>query len=422
MTILVVNAGSSSVKFTLFGPMASERLATGIVERIGTGRPRIQYRNFRKESLDRRVGVTDADQAVAALLEVLTENDVGVLESVDAIAVVGHRVVHGGEHLTQPIRVDDEVKRIIDECAHMAPLHNPPNLKGIGACEKRIPHAHQVAVFDTAFHATIPEHAFLYGLPYGMYREHGIRRYGFHGISHDYVSQEAARFLKQPRDKLRIITCHLGNGCSVAALLDGHCIDTSMGFTPLEGLIMGTRCGDLDPAVVLHMLERLGMTIGEVREILNKESGLLGLAEVGSNDLRDIFKAEQDGDQRAAVAVRTFCYRITKYIGAYRAALGGLDVLVFTAGIGENSPEVRRRACEPMDSQGGSGIILDPEKNRSSLSEIREISSSESSVRVLVVPTDEEQEIARQSRNQVRRFNHDRSQKHTGRQGRPGLL
>jgi len=397
MTILVVNAGSSSIKFTLFDPEGMERLATGIVERIGTGQSRLQYRNRRNVTLDRAMEVADADRAVEALLEVLTGSGVGVLESVNAVAAVGHRVVHGGEHLTQPALVDDEVKRVIRDCAHLAPLHNPPNLEGILACESRIPLAPQVAVFDTAFHATIPEHAFLYGLPYRMYREYGIRRYGFHGISHDYVSNEAALFLARARDRLKIITCHLGNGCSIAAVLGGRCVDTSMGFTPLEGLIMGTRCGDLDPAVVLHMLDRMGMSLYEVREMLNRESGLLGLAEVGSSDLRDILEAERASDQRAAVAVRAFCYRITKYIGAYGAVMGGLDVLVFTAGIGENSPDVRRRVCDPMDSDGESATLLNPEKNRSPGTEIREISSSESPVRILVVPTDEEQEIAHQT-------------------------
>jgi acetate kinase len=401
MTILVINAGSSSVKFTLFAADAATPLASGIVERIGLGDPRFKYRTAAGACCDQRVCVADADAAVGTIVSALTDPQKGVLAAVQEISAVGHRVVHGGEALTQPVVITAAVKAVIAECARIAPLHNPPNLAGIEACEHRIPHARQVAVFDTAFHATLPPHAFLYGLPHRLYREERIRRYGFHGISHKFVAEEAARFLGRPLADLRIITCHLGNGCSMTAVQAGKSIDTSMGFTPLEGLIMGTRCGDLDPAVVLHLMANGQLGPEAANTLLNKQSGMLGMAGIGSNDLRDVMAARDQGNAQAAAALEAFCYRIRKYIGAYTAALGGLDVLVFTAGIGENSPEVRQRACAGLEAGAGFGIVLDPQKNTASSVGPRAVHAAQSRVHVLVIPTNEELEIARETRQLI---------------------
>jgi acetate kinase len=397
MAILVINAGSSSVKFTLFNADGKTVQASGIVERIGFDGTRLKYRSREGRNLDHPVPVADADQAVDTILAALTHQDHGVIDSIQEIAAVGHRVVHGGEHLTHPTFIDDSVKSIISECCRLAPLHNPPNLAGIEAGERHIPNAVQVAVFDTAFHATLPRHAFLYGIPLRFYTENHIRRYGFHGISHKYVSEEAARFLDLPVDGLRMITCHLGNGCSMTAVKGGRSIDTSMGFTPLEGLVMGTRCGDIDPAAVLHLMEHHRLSPAAVNGLLNKESGILALAGIGSNDLRDVIAAAEGGHPEAAVALDIFCYRIRKYIGAFAAAMGGLEVLVFTAGIGENSPEVRRRVCAGLEDSGGFGIVLDPSKNAAVSSQPRAIQAASSRVRILVVPTNEELEIARET-------------------------
>jgi acetate kinase len=294
--------------------------------------------------------------------------------------------------------IDNRVKSIIAEYCRLAPLHNPPNLAGIEAGERHIPGAVQVAVFDTAFHAAIPRHAFLYALPLKFYQEDRIRRYGFHGISHQYVSEEAARFLHLPIDGLRMITCHLGNGCSMTAVKGGRSIDTSMGFTPLEGLVMGTRCGDIDPAAVLHLMEHHGLGPAAMNDLLNKQSGLLALAGIGSNDLRDVIAAADGGNPEAGVALDIFCYRIRKYIGAFAAAMGGLEVLVFTAGIGENSPEVRRRVCAGLEASDGFGIVLDPVKNAAPSGQPRAIQAESSRVKILVVPTNEELEIARETK------------------------
>jgi acetate kinase len=401
MAILVINAGSSSVKFTLFGADASTPIAGGIVERIGLSDPRFKYHNAAGASFEQGVGVATADAAVGTIVSALIDPHTGVLASVREISAVGHRVVHGGEALTRPVVIDADVKAVIAECARIAPLHNPPNLAGIEACEHRIPHAVQVAVFDTAFHATIPPHAFLYGLPYRFYREARIRRYGFHGISHKYVSEEAARILGRPLAELRVITCHLGNGCSMTAVQDGKSIDTSMGFTPLEGLIMGTRCGDVDPAVVLYLMEHEQLSPDAANNLLNKQSGMLGMAEIGSNDLRDVMDARNRGNPQAGAALEAFCYRIKKYIGAYTAAMGGLDVLVFTAGIGENSPDVRLRVCQGLDAPGGLGVALDLHKNGLRTTLPRAIHAEQSRVSVLVIPTNEELEIARETRQLV---------------------
>jgi len=397
MAILVINAGSSSVKFTLFGPDGKTVQAAGIVERIGFDGTRLKYRSREGQTLDHLVPVANADQAVETILAALTHKAHGVIGSIQEIVAVGHRVVHGGESLTHPTVIDDRVKSVISEYCRLAPLHNPPNLAGIEAGERHIPDAVQVAVFDTAFHATIPPHAFLYGLPRRFYTQDRIRRYGFHGISHQYVSEEAARFLHLPVEGLRMVTCHLGNGCSMTAVKGGRSIDTSMGFTPLEGLVMGTRCGDIDPAAVLHLMEHHHLGPAAMNDLLNKQSGLLALAGIGSNDLRDVISAADGGNLEAAVALDIFCYRIRKYIGAFAAAMGGLEVLVFTAGIGENSPEVRRRVCAGMEAADGFGIVLDPQKNALASNQARAVQAETSRVKILVVPTNEELEIARET-------------------------
>lgn len=397
MAILVINAGSSSVKFTLFNADGKTAQAAGIVERIGFDGTRLKYRGREGQFLDQLVPAADADQAINTILAALTHPDRGVIGSIQEIAAVGHRVVHGGESLTRPTVIDDQVKSIISEYCRLAPLHNPPNLAGIEAGARHIPNAVQVAVFDTAFHATIPRHAFLYALPLHFYTEDRIRRYGFHGISHKYVSEAAARFLRLPVDGLRMVTCHLGNGCSMTAVKGGRSIDTSMGFTPLEGLVMGTRCGDIDPAAVLHLMEHHHLSPAAMNDLLNKQSGILALAGIGSNDLRDVIAAAGGGHSEAGVALDIFCYRIRKYIGAFAAAMGGLEVLVFTAGIGENSPEVRRRVCAGLEASDGFGIVLDPVKNAAASGQPRAVQAESSRVKVLVVPTNEELEIARET-------------------------
>jgi len=402
-TVLVINAGSSSVKFTLFGMKKQEMVAHGEVERIGLSETRLHYQRTAGGSLSREVRVSDTREAIGRITSLLTDREHGVIGSRDVISAIGHRVVHGGEKISQPVRINDAVKEVIRECFVMAPLHNPPNLKGIEACEAHFPGVPQVAVFDTAFHTTIPEHAFLYGLPYRFYREDRIRRYGFHGTSHQYVSEKAAELLDTPPSGLRMVSCHLGNGCSITAVDRGKSIDTSMGFTPLEGLIMGTRCGDLDPAVVLYLMERQGLGPGEVDEILNRKSGLLGLAGVGSSDLRDILSAGEKGNPQAETAVRAFVYRIQRYIGAYWAVLGGLDAIIFTAGIGEHSAPIRKLVCEGLGGPEGPGVVLDPKKNETADGKSCEIQGRESRVRVLVIPTDEERAIARQTLQVLKR-------------------
>jgi acetate kinase len=397
MAILVINAGSSSVKFTLFGSDGETVRAAGIVERIGIDGTRLKYRGRKGQALERLVPVANAEEAIGTIIAALTDKAHGVIGRIQEITAVGHRVVHGGETLTQPTVINDQVKSIISECCRLAPLHNPPNLAGIEACERLLPDAVQVAVFDTAFHATIPPHAFLYGIPQLYYTRDHIRRYGFHGISHKYVSEETGRFLGLAVGRLRMITCHLGNGCSMTAVQGGRSIDTSMGFTPLEGLVMGTRCGDIDPAAVLHLMEQHDLSPADMNDLLNKRSGLLALAGIGSNDLRDVIAAAAAGNRQADLALEIFCYRVRKTIGAFTAAMGRIDVLVFTAGIGENSPEVRRRVCAGIASVEGFGIELDPQKNALPSNQIRAIHAELSRVKILVVPTNEELEIARET-------------------------
>jgi acetate kinase len=399
MKILVINAGSSSVKLTLYNTPDNTALASGQVERIGLDGTRLHYANLRGDNVNRAITLEDTTAAIGELTSLLVEKRIGVIPSTRDISAIGHRVVHGGEKMTAPTLITEPVKKIILDCFKLAPLHNPPNMAGIRACEAHFPGVPQVAVFDTAFHTTLPDYAYVYGLPYPLYQEDKIRRYGFHGTSHQYVSQTAAASLNQPLAAIRLITCHLGNGCSITAVKEGRSIDTSMGFTPLEGLIMGTRCGDLDPAIVFYLMEHKRLDVEQINQLLNKQSGLLGLAGIGSNDLRDILNAKNEGHQQAELAVNAFIYRIKKYIGAYTAAMGGLDVIVFTAGIGENSAEVRHMVCAGLE---GIGIRLDHQKNAAANGKCRQIQHDRSRVKIMVVPTDEERAIAAQTLDVIR--------------------
>ncbi len=368
-------------------------MAAGVVERIGLNGTLLHYRAGEREPVEKPVKIRNTAEAVSVLARHLVDPRAGCLNSLEEVQAVGHRVVHGGEKLNQPMVINAAVKEVIREYFDLAPLHNPPNLEGIEAAETAFPQAVHVGIFDTAFHSTIPAHAFMYALPLELYRNDKIRRYGFHGISHRNVSLEAARFLDRTPEELNLITCHLGNGCSITAVQGGLSLDTSMGLTPLEGLVMGTRCGDLDPAIVLHLMEHNGLTLPQVRNILNKKSGLLGLSGGKLSDLRDIIDAMEQGDDAARNALEVFCYRIKKYIGAYIAAMGRVDAVVFTAGIGENSPLVREKTVAGLSRLG---ITVDRDRNQARSSKAREISAPDSPVKVLVVPTREEREIAGQ--------------------------
>ena len=392
--VLIINAGSSSVKFTLFKKNDLKVVADGIVERIGLKGTKIHMKNSEGKRTSKEIRVENTRQAVGLFANLLTDkNDRNIQPGAD-IAGIGHRVVHGGERINSSVVINVGVKQIIKECFELAPLHNPPNLEGIEACEDVFTGVPQVAVFDTAFHATLPECAYLYGLPYALYKEDKIRRYGFHGTSHQYVCRTAAGFLRRPLKDLKIISCHLGNGCSITAIDGGRSVDTSMGFTPLEGLMMGTRCGDIDPAIVFYLMEHKHLNPRQINDLLNKQSGLWGLAGIGSSDLRDIINAEKSGNQQAVTALNVFAYRIKKYIGAYAFAMGGIDAVIFTAGIGENSPRIREMVCRGLEELG---IVMDTEKNIAGNLAEREIQHNDSRVKILVIPTNEEKQIARQT-------------------------
>jgi acetate kinase len=391
MKVLVVNCGSSSLKYQLFDMEKEEVIAKGVVERIGTPPSYLIYA-LNNEKVKKEVTASDHTEAFKVVINALLDENKPVIKSIDEIGAVGHRIVHGGERFKEPTIIDGEVIAEIERNNELAPLHNPAGLAGIRGSLEVLPNVPQVAIFDTSFHSQMPKYAYLYGLPLRFYREHRIRRYGFHGTSHYYVAHRAAQLVGRPIEELKIITCHLGNGCSITAVKGGRSIDTSMGFTPLEGLVMGTRSGDIDPAIPLYLIRELNYTPEDVDNILNKESGLLGISEF-SNDMRDVMAAAAKGEQKAELAMEIFCYRIKKYIGAYAAIMNGLDILVFTAGIGENEPEVRELVCKDMDFLG---ISIDPQKNNFKGQE-REISTPSSKVRVWVVPTNEELVIARET-------------------------
>jgi len=390
MYVLVINSGSSSVKYKFFDMRDESILAEGIVDRIGMDGSSLTHKTTDNRKVRIESDVPDYETALNLIMDALTHSDYGVIRDVSEISAIGHRVVHGGEKISSSVLVTQDVENVIRECSDLAPLHNPPNMMGIEVCKKILPGVHQVAVFDTAFHRTIPEEAYLYAIPYRLYEEYSIRRYGFHGTSHRYVAHRAARILGQPLETIKMVTCHLGNGCSITAIKDGKSVDTSMGFTPLEGLIMGTRSGDIDPAVVFYLIERAGMSVSEINSMLNRDSGLLGLSGL-SRDMRDLEKAASEGNKRAITTLNCFTYRIKKYIGAYAASMGGLDSIVFTAGIGENSSEIRAMVCNGLEFLG---VKIEHQRNSSGERE-RIISRDDSQVKILIVPTNEELMIAR---------------------------
>jgi acetate kinase len=388
MKILVINAGSSSIKYQLFDMPGRDVLARGMVERIGSPDARLVH-NYNGNKHIAQVNASDHDAGMDVILSTLTDASVGVLTTIDEIQAVGHRVVHGGEEFTGSVVIDDHVLGSIERFADLAPLHNPPNLTGIRAAMHSLPEAVQAACFDTAFHTTIPQTAYLYALPYEIYEKYRIRRYGFHGTSHRYVARRCAKLMGVDKTQANIITCHLGNGCSITAVKGGDSVDTSMGLTPLEGLVMGTRCGDIDPAILFQLADK-GYDVDQLNAMCNKQSGLLGISGI-SNDMRNLNELVGEGNERAKLAVDIFCYRITKYIGAYTAALGRLDAVVFTGGIGENNASLRAQAC---GGQTQIGIEIDAERNNVKSSDERLISSDASRVKVYVIPTDEEAAIA----------------------------
>ena len=392
MKILVVNAGSSSLKFTFFRMHSERMLATGIVERIGLKEPLLTYKRHDGFRYEGEAPVANHDDALRLVCEQLIDPENGILKSLSEVEAIGHRVVHGAEKFSDSVLVTPTVKTAIRMCASLAPLHNPPNLGGIEACERVFPGVPNIAVFDTAFHQSMPPKAYMYAVPFKLYEEYGIRKYGFHGTSHKFVAQTTAEFLERPLADLKLITCHLGNGCSVAAIDGGQVLDTSMGMTPLMGLIMGTRCGDIDPGVLIHLMKK-GMTADEIDMLLNKKSGLRGIAEIGSGDMRDILGAIDSGVEKAELAVEMYVHRLLFYIGGYHMLLGGTDAVVLTGGVGENSFPVRRRL---MAGLGKLGCILVEEKAEAT-SEPTIISTEDSSFMAVVMPTNEELMIGRET-------------------------
>ncbi len=394
MKVLVLNSGSSSLKFQMYKMGAEKVLAKGIVERIGLDKPVLKYERHDGTKIQETIAVKNHDDALRLVCQKLIDAEVGVLKGLSEVEAIGHRVVHGGEKVNQPVKVGDHVKAIIRDCCSLAPLHNPPNLSGIEACEHVFKGTPNVAVFDTAFHQTMPAESYLYAIPYEYYTKYGIRKYGFHGTSHKFVASAAADYLKKPLAELKLITCHLGNGCSMAAVNRGNVLDTTMGLTPLTGLVMGTRCGDIDPGVVLH-LAKLGMKTDEIDALLNKKSGILGVAGIGSSDMRDLEHAVQEGKPQAKQAMDMFIHRLVFYVGAYHTLLGGADAVVFTGGIGENSEFVRNLIVPRLEAIG---CKLDVAANHKAVrGKTGAISTPDSTLKALVVPTNEELMIARET-------------------------
>ena len=391
MKVLVINCGSSSLKSQLIDSRSEDVLATGLCERIGID-GRMTHTPSSGNTVVKNDPLPDHGAAIQAVLSALTDKAHGVISSLGEIGAVGHRLVHGGEKFAASVIINDEVIAEVEACNDLAPLHNPANLIGVRACRQIMPDVPMVGVFDTAFHQTMPPKAYLYGIPHQYYQEHKVRRYGFHGTSHNYVAKRVHHLAELDPDNSRVIVCHLGNGASVTAVKNGKSVDTSMGLTPLEGLIMGTRSGDLDPGVIEYIAKKEHLTLEEVLKVLNKESGVLGLSGV-SSDFRDLTEAMEQGNEQAAVAVEAFCYRVAKHIGAYTAALNGVDAIVFTAGIGENAAHIRSMVCEYL---GFLGITIDEEKNAVRGKET-EISTPDSKVSVFVIPTNEELAIARET-------------------------
>ena len=392
MNVLVINCGSSSLKFQLINSESEEVLAKGLCERIGIdGRLTYQPAGGDKAVSDK--AMPTHTEAIQFVIDALTDSETGVVKSLDEIGAVGHRVVHGGEKFANSVVITEDVLKAIEECNDLAPLHNPANLIGINACQKLMPNTPMVAVFDTAFHQTMPEKAYLYGLPYEYYEKYGVRRYGFHGTSHSFVSKHAAEFLGLDLENSKIIVAHLGNGASISAVLNGKCVDTSMGLTPLEGLVMGTRSGDMDPAIMEYLAKKEDLDIAGVMNVLNKKSGVFGLSKGLSSDFRDLTEAMENGNKYATAAVEVFCYRVAKYIGSYVAAMNGVDAIAFTAGIGENAYIVREKVCEYL---GYLGLELNAEENKKRGEDLV-ISTADSKVKAAVIPTNEERAIARET-------------------------
>ena len=393
MNILVINCGSSSLKYQLINSDTEAVLAKGLCERIGIEGSQITYQPAGGEKEVTVSPMPTHTQAIQMVLDALTNKKSGVIASLAEVGAVGHRVVHGGEKFTSSTVITDEAMKAIEECNDLAPLHNPANLIGIRACQELMPNVPMVAVFDTAFHQTMPEEAYLYGLPYEYYEKYKVRRYGFHGTSHSFVSKRAAEVAGKPYEDLKIIVCHLGNGASLSAVKNGKSVDTSMGLTPLEGLIMGTRSGDMDPAIMEYLAKKEDLDIAGVMNVLNKKSGVFGLSKGLSSDFRDLTEAMENGNKYATAAVEVFCYRVAKYIGSYVAAMNGVDAIAFTAGIGENAYIVREKVCEYL---GYLGLELNAEENKKRGEDLV-ISTADSKVKAAVIPTNEELAIARET-------------------------
>lgn len=396
MKIFVVNCGSSSLKYQLINMEKEEVEAKGLVERIGISGSVLKHQPKDGEKVVIEEDMPTHKEALKHVIDALMDKEYGVIKDMNEINAVGHRVVHAGEKFAYSVVINEDVVNALKECIDLAPLHNPPNIIGIEACQQLMPGVPMVGVFDTAFHQTMPKEAFIYALPYELYEKYGVRRYGFHGTSHKYVAQRTASMLGKDIKDLKIVTCHLGNGASVAAVDSGKSVDTSMGFTPLEGLVMGTRCGDIDPAIVKFIADKEGLDFAGVDVLLNKKSGVLGVSGV-SSDFRDIEEDAEKGNDRAALALKVFAYRVRKYIGAYAAAMGGIDAVVFTAGLGENSASMRAAICEGLEFLG---IEIDPEKNNTRGKET-EVSKYDSKVKVLLIPTNEELMIARDTKELI---------------------
>ncbi len=392
MKVLVINCGSSSLKYQLIDTDANVVMAKGLCERIGIEGSNFEYKKDGCDKVSKLVDMKDHKDAVSVVIKALTDPETGVVKSLDEVDAVGHRTVHGGEKFQKAVIVDEEVIKAIEDVSDLAPLHNPASIIGIRACMELMPNLKHVGVFDTAFHQTMEPEAYLYAIPYEYYEKYKIRRYGFHGTSHEYVSKRTAQILGKKYDELKTIVCHLGNGASISAVKNGKCVDTSMGLTPLEGLIMGTRSGDLDPAVISYLMSKENISCQEVIDILNKKSGVLGMTGI-SSDFRDILKAVDEGNERAKVTLKAYALRVAKYIGSYAAAMNGVDAIAFTAGIGENNPLIRKMVCEYL---GFLGTEVDDEINNNGRDE-RIISKDGCKPVILVVPTNEELSIAMQT-------------------------
>lgn len=397
MKVLVINCGSSSLKYQILDMTNEVLMCKGLVERIGMEGSVITHEKIGMDKFQLITPMEDHKDAIGHVLDAVQDENHGVVKDMSEIGAVGHRVVHAGEKFAKSVLIDDTVIAALEECVDLAPLHNPPNLLGIAACKELMPETPMVAVFDTAFHQTMPPESYIYAIPYEYYQKYGIRRYGFHGTSHKYVAERAADIMNVNIDDLKIITCHLGNGASVSAIKRGVCIDTSMGFTPLEGLVMGTRSGDIDPAIVTYIREKEGLDQGIANEILNKKSGVLGISGV-SSDFRDLERAAEEGNERALLAIKVFAHKVRFYIGAYIAEMNGVDAIVFTAGVGENDIAMRDIICNDL---GNLGIKLDLVKNKVKGKEMI-ISREDSRVKIILIPTNEELMIARDTFNIVR--------------------